>query len=180
MDGGIIDYGSVRQFGLFHREYRYDDVERMSTTITEQKNKSKYIVQTCAQIVDYLNTGKKKRIDTFKNHECIKEFNSTFGQVKDELLLYKIGFDKDTADAFLRNKKAVEDLRIFRKTFSYFEAAISSKGKYNISDGITCDAIFCMRDILRELPVLIKEMSFRWGIRNLLRYLNQIMQPGRI
>ena len=26
MDGGIIDYGSIRQFGLFHAEYRYDDV----------------------------------------------------------------------------------------------------------------------------------------------------------
>ena len=29
-DGGIIDYGSVRQFGLYHREYRYDDVDRFS------------------------------------------------------------------------------------------------------------------------------------------------------
>jgi uncharacterized protein YdiU (UPF0061 family) len=35
MDGGIIDYGSVRQFGLFHYEYRYDDVDRYSTTIVE-------------------------------------------------------------------------------------------------------------------------------------------------
>ncbi|MCK4950411.1 MAG: hypothetical protein KAS48_01230 [Gammaproteobacteria bacterium] len=163
MDGGIIDYGSVRQFGLFHREYRYDDVERMSTTITEQKNKSKYIVQTCAQIVDYLNTGKKKRIDAFRNHKCIKEFNSTFEQVRDEMLLYKIGFDKEAADAILRNKKAAEDLRRFRKIFSYFESAISSKGKYNITDGITCDAIFCMRDILRELPALIKENEFPLG-----------------
>ena len=163
MDGGIIDYGSVRQFGLFHREYRYDDVERMSTTITEQKNKSRYIVQTFAQIVDYLNTGKKKRIDAFKNHKCIKEFNNIFEKVKDELLLYKIGFSKDTVDTVLRNKKAVEDLRKFRKNFSYFEAAISSKGKYNISDGITCDAIFCIRDILRELPVLIKKGEFPIG-----------------
>ncbi|MCU0254189.1 MAG: hypothetical protein MUE47_06575, partial [Acidobacteria bacterium] len=32
-DGGIIDYGSVRQFGLYHREYRYDDGPRWSTTI---------------------------------------------------------------------------------------------------------------------------------------------------
>ena len=27
-DAGIIDYGSVRQFGLRHDQYRYDDVER--------------------------------------------------------------------------------------------------------------------------------------------------------
>ncbi|CAK9250197.1 unnamed protein product [Sphagnum jensenii] len=37
--GGIIDYGSVRQFGLFHRGYRYEDVDRYSTTIVEQKQK---------------------------------------------------------------------------------------------------------------------------------------------
>jgi hypothetical protein len=36
-NGGIIDYGSVRQFGLFHREYRFDDGPRWSTTITEQR-----------------------------------------------------------------------------------------------------------------------------------------------
>ena len=30
MDGGIIDYGSVRQFGLYHHEYRYDDTDRYS------------------------------------------------------------------------------------------------------------------------------------------------------
>ena len=37
MDGSIIDYGSVRQFGLFHSEYRYDDIDRYSTNIVEQK-----------------------------------------------------------------------------------------------------------------------------------------------
>ena len=62
MNGAVLDYGSVRQFGLYHHEYRYDDVERMSTTITEQKNKAKYIVQTFAQIVDSVITRRKKPI----------------------------------------------------------------------------------------------------------------------
>ena len=44
MDGGIIDYGSVRQFGLYHHEYRFDDTDRWSTTIPEQKRKARYIV----------------------------------------------------------------------------------------------------------------------------------------
>ena len=43
LDGGIIDYGSVRQFGLFHTKYRYDDDDRWSTTIHEQKLKARYI-----------------------------------------------------------------------------------------------------------------------------------------
>ena len=68
MNGAVLDYGSVRQFGLYHHEYRYDDVERMSTTITEQKNKARYIVQTFAQLVDYIVTGKKKAIRCFTKH----------------------------------------------------------------------------------------------------------------
>lgn len=68
MDGGIIDYGSQRQFGLFHHEYRYDDIERFSITIIEKKAKARYIMQTFAQIVDFLITGKKKNIKLFRKH----------------------------------------------------------------------------------------------------------------
>ena len=57
---GIIDYGSVRQFGLFHKEYRYDDVERYSTSILEQKHKAKQTIQVFCQLVEYLKTKKRK------------------------------------------------------------------------------------------------------------------------
>lgn len=66
LDGAIIDYGSVRQFGLFHHEYRYDDVDRLSTTITEQRLKARYIVQATAQLADFLATGRKKNIKAFR------------------------------------------------------------------------------------------------------------------
>ena len=58
-DGGIVDYGSVRQFGLYHREYRFDDVDRFSTTLPEQRRKARAIVQNFAQIRDYLIRGRK-------------------------------------------------------------------------------------------------------------------------
>ena len=61
MDGGIIDYGSIRQFGLFHNEYRYDDIERYSTNLSEQKLKAKLIVQNMCQAIDYIKTGIKNR-----------------------------------------------------------------------------------------------------------------------
>ena len=32
-DGSILDYGSVRQFGLYHHSYRFEDTDRMSTSI---------------------------------------------------------------------------------------------------------------------------------------------------
>ncbi|MGZ3809430.1 MAG: hypothetical protein ACXVCE_15205, partial [Bacteriovorax sp.] len=150
MDGGIIDYGSVRQFGLYHHEYRYDDVQRWSTSIKEQKQKARYIVQTFAQIVDYIKNEKKKSIDDFKNHHAVVTFDKRFFDFKNQNILTKIGFNAKFADYLLEShRKEVED---FREDFSYFEMAKSVKGPQKVPDGINWNAIFCMRDILRELP----------------------------
>lgn len=42
----------------------------------------------------------------------------------------------------------------YRKDFSYFEKTKSKKGLHEVPDGINWSAIFCMRDVLRELPQL--------------------------
>jgi hypothetical protein len=150
MDGGIIDYGSVRQFGLYHHEYRYDDVQRWSTSIKEQKQKARYIVQTFAQIVDYIKTGKKKSIEDFKNHHTLQSFDKRFFDYKNRNILQKMGFTQKYVDFLLENcRKDIED---FRADFTYFEMAKSVKGPQKVADGINWNAIFCMRDILRELP----------------------------
>lgn len=153
MDGGIIDYGSVRQFGLFHSEYRYDDVDRYSTSIIEQRDKARYIVQTFAQMIDYVITGDKKSISSFKKDACIKLFDETFEKTKDHDILYKIGFGESDIDYLLKNQKT--KVKEFRKIFSHFERAKSKVGHIKVSDGISWDAIFCMRDILRELPQML-------------------------
>lgn len=150
MDGGIIDYGSIRQFGLFHYEYRYDDIDRYSTTITEQKDKAKYIVQSFAQAIDYLLTKEKRPIGDFKKAQCLNDFEEIFESEKDKNLLNKIGFSPKAIEFLFKTEK--ETLKEFRKVFSHFERAKSSKGIIEISDGITWDAVFCMRDLLRELP----------------------------
>jgi len=150
MDGGIIDYGSVRQFGLYHHEYRYDDVQRWSTSIKEQKQKARYIVQTFAQIVDYLKTEKKKPIEEFKNFHAVVNFDKRFLDFKRRNLLHKLGFGSKYMQYLLDEaKKEIED---FRSDFTYFELAKSTKGPEKVPDGINWNAIFCMRDILRELP----------------------------
>jgi len=151
-DAAIIDYGSVRQFGLYHHEYRYDDVERMSTTITEQKNQAKYIVQTFAQIADFLITGKKKNIRAFSKHRILKVFDEVFEKTKNEEVLNKIGFDMVLQKKLMNDNSALVEVRNFRKHYSYFEKAKSAQGRYEVVDGITWDAIFCIRDIMRELP----------------------------
>jgi hypothetical protein len=153
MDGGIIDYGSVRQFGLYHHEYRYDDVQRWSTSIKEQKQKARYIVQTFAQIVDYLKNEKKKSLDDFKNHHAVVQFDKRFIDYKCFNILVKLGFNPKYADYLFQScRKDIED---FRSDYTYFEMAKSVKGPQKVPDGINWNAIFCMRDILRELPQLL-------------------------
>jgi len=152
MDGGIIDYGSVRQFGLYHHEYRYDDVQRWSTSIKEQKQKARYIVQTFAQIVDYIKNEKKKSIEDFKNHHAIQSFEKRFFDYKNRNILMKIGFNQKVTAYLLENHR--KDIEEFRNDFTYFEMAKSVKGPQKVPDGINWNAIFCMRDILRELPQL--------------------------
>lgn len=152
MDGGIIDYGSIRQFGLFHAEYRYDDVQRYSTTILEQRQKARYIVQCFIQIADFLTTKKKKSLSHFSRHSILKEFDEHFIACKDRNVLQKIGFQKHHQDFLLKNHYPT--VKKFRKSFTYFERSKSKRGIYKVADGITRDAIFCMRDILREFPQL--------------------------
>ena len=152
MDGGIIDYGSIRQFGLFHAEYRYDDVQRYSTTILEQRQKARYIVQCFIQIADFLTTGKKKSLSQFRKHDIIKFFDSHFMESKDRNLTQKMGFKKDHQDHLMNKHRSL--VTKFRKAYSFFERSKSKRGIYKVADGINRDAIFCMRDILREFPQL--------------------------
>ena len=153
MDGGIIDYGSIRQFGLYHHEYRYDDVDRMSTNITEQKNKSKFIVKTFIQLVDFLKTGKKKNLKNFNHHPLLKDFDHTFKRVKYSIILRKVGFNhKQVKYLFHYHKNLLND---FFQAHFYFESYMSNEGILEIEDGVTQNAIFCMRDLLRNYPKVL-------------------------
>ena len=152
MNGGIIDYGSIRQFGLYHSEYRYDDVERYSTSIVEQKAKARYIVQTFAQMIDFVITKEKSPIKDFANSQAVSSFDHFFRHYKLINLAHKIGLNKKQIDYLL--EKHSNKLDQFRKIFHYFESAKSIKGPEKVADGINWNAIFCMRDILRELPQL--------------------------
>jgi len=165
MDGGIIDYGTIRQFGLFHHEYRYDDVNKMSTTIIEQKNKAKYTVQIFAQAIDYLITGEKETIENYKHCSAIEIFDVCFETTLLKLLLKKIGFTAEQQDKILIDENARKDVIKFQKNYRYFEKAISNRRTYKVADGITRDAIFCMRDFLREFPVRLNTVKEIYNAR---------------
>lgn len=150
MDGSIIDYGSVRQFGLYHSEYRYDDTDRYSTSIVEQKAKAKGMVQTMAQLVDFVKTGKRRARSAFQKDKSLSLFEKVFKERKDYNLLYRVGIDPKVIPWILsKHGRLVSQ---FEKSFRHFELAKSISGPQEVPDGINWNPIFSMRDLLRELP----------------------------
>lgn len=64
-----------------------------------------------------------------------------------------MGLTERKANQILKREK--ELIENFRKAFTYFERTKSHQGVIEIPDGITCDAVFSMRDLLREYPQVL-------------------------
>ena len=166
-DAGIIDYGSVRQFGIRHDKYRYDDVQRFSTNLNEQKNKARLIVQVFAQMVDYLKTKKKKPLRDFAQHPQVLRFNEVFEQKRADRILYRMGFNA----AQRQNIFAQKDLFAkFDKEFSFFERAKVSGTTEKVADGVNHSALYNMRSIMKEYPKFLVDSPLpfekRWMTEN--------------
>ncbi len=150
LNGGIVDYGSVRQFGLYHREYRFDDGPRWSTTIPEQRLKARTIVQCFAQIADALIEGRRRPLAAFVRDPVVKVFDAEFVETRDRLLLRHIGFDRRAESLLLQRARPL--VKRFDRAHRWFETARSARGRVPVPDGITWDAVYSTRDLLRELP----------------------------
>jgi len=156
-NGGIIDYGSVRQFGVRHDQYRFDDGPRYSTNLNEQKCKAQQIVQAFAQAVDFVKTGKKKPLATFKSHPHVLNFSEDFKYFRLERILYRLGFDLRQCRYLLsRHLKAAKD---FVKRFQYFERKKTHKRIEKVADGLNRPAVFNMRTLFRLLPEVYFEIA---------------------
>ncbi len=149
-DAGIIDYGSVRQFGIRHDKYRYDDVERFSTNLNEQKTKARLIVQVFTQMIDYIKTKNKKPLKDFAHHPIIEKFNSLFEEKRAARILYRMGFNEVQRARILRKKDLFAR---FDKEFSFFEKAKVSGRSEKVADGVNHPALYNLRTILKELPI---------------------------
>ncbi len=155
--GGIIDYGSIRQFGLRHDQYRYDDVQRFSTNLNEQKVKARQIVQVFAQMVDYIETKKKKSLENFNNHPACQKFDLHFKRYQLDRFLYHLGMNRQDRDLLLsQHLKSVQN---FFETYSYLEGVKTQRKTRRVADGINRPAIFSMRNISRELPAHFLEQK---------------------
>jgi len=149
-DAGIIDYGSVRQFGIRHDRYRYDDVERFSTNLNEQRKKARLIVQVFLQLTDYLKTQKKKSLRSFATHPVALKFDRMFIKYRAERLLFRMGFNQIQRDNIMKSK--TDTFTQFEKVFSLLERAKVSGAQIKVADGVNRPALFNMRNILGTLP----------------------------
>ena len=148
--GGIIDYGSIRQFGLCHHRYRYDDVDRFSTNLREQKAKARYLVQIYAQLVDFVRTGQKKHHRCFRDHPALAAFDKSYNATNTEAFLKRLGLSPRQRQLCMSQKK--ELVNNLEKAFRFFERKESPRGLRKVADGVNQPAIFDARALLLELP----------------------------
>ncbi|MEQ1875079.1 MAG: hypothetical protein ABL958_00440 [Bdellovibrionia bacterium] len=159
IDGGIIDYGSIRQFGLRHDHYRYDDVERFSTSLNEQRSEARNIVKTFIQIADFLRTGRKRPLAAYDNHRIAKIFDDTYETAHIERFLYRIGLGtRERLEILTKQRNLAKELYA---EFSYFEKAKTARRIAKLPDGINRPAIFNTRKLLYHLPGWLYKRSLR-------------------
>lgn len=151
-DAGIIDYGSIRQFGIRHDRYRYDDVDRYSTNLNEQKKKAQLIVQVFCQIADQLTSGQHQSIDKYTDHPTIKVFQKEFETQRSYRILYRLGFNETQRQSIL---KKPDLFKKFDAAYSYFERAKISGSSRPVADGVNHPALFDLRPLSRALPMQI-------------------------
>jgi uncharacterized protein YdiU (UPF0061 family) len=148
--GAILDYGSIRQFGAKHDKYRYDDVDRMSASLTEQRFWAREITKVFAQAVRFILTGQKQNLRRFRNAKCLAEFDRSFKRERDHRLLYRLGFAPlQIAELLKTGRREIADLR---KALTFFEDAKIARGMEKLPDGETHSPIFLIRSLLRQLP----------------------------
>ncbi len=166
-DGSILDYGSIRQFAAKHDKYRYEDVDRFSTSLGEQRRWARLMVQAFAQTTDFVLTGVKKNLRNFRQAKCLLDFDQEFQDERDRRMLWRIGF-KPTQVKQLMNQERPK-IAAFRKAMDYFEDVKILKGPEKVSDGINHRPVFLIRSLLRELPRYLYESqtSYKTAAKNL-------------
>jgi uncharacterized protein YdiU (UPF0061 family) len=148
--GAILDYGSIRQFAAKHDKYRFKDVDRYSASLTEQRYWARVIVQTFAQAMAFVSSGKKRSLRAFKDAECLKVFDAAFENESNYRILWRIGFTPEQVDKLMQT--AGKDIREFHRCLTYFEDLKVSKGIEKLPDGFTHKPVFLIRSLLRQLP----------------------------
>jgi len=148
--GAILDYGSIRQFASKHDKYRYNDVDRYSASLAEQRGWARSLVQVFAQALAFVESGVKENLNNFKNAACLRVFDQAFEDERDQRLLWRIGFTPEQISYLMSNAR--KEIRDFDRSLRYFEDRKVKKGIEKLPDGFTHSPVFLIRNLLRLLP----------------------------
>jgi uncharacterized protein YdiU (UPF0061 family) len=148
--GAILDYGSIRQFAAKHDKYRYNDVDRYSASLAEQRGWARSLVQVFAQTMAFVQSGVKENLNNFKNAACLRVFDEAFENERDQRLLWRIGFTPEQITYLMSNAR--KEIRDFDRSLRYFEDRKVKKGIEKLADGFTHSPVFLIRNLLRLLP----------------------------
>jgi hypothetical protein len=165
--GGILDYGAIRQFGAKHDKYRYDDDDRFSTTLTEQRYWARQLVQVFAQSAHFARTRRKLNLRRFRNARCVRQFDAWFEREREWRTLWHLGFSPKQIELLRsRGRSEIGDLR---RALAFFEELKIARGISRLNDGFTHRPVFLIRNLLRQLPAFyLNECSGKPG---------EIMEP---
>jgi hypothetical protein len=153
--GAILDYGSIRQFAAKHSKYRYDDADRFSTTLTEQKFWAREIVKVFAQAMHFARTGRKLNLRHFKDARCLKQFDAWFEIEREWRTLWRLGFTPRQIEILRRRGRG--EIGDLQRALTFFEEIKVARGTQKVPDGITHPPVFLIRNLLRELPAFYVE-----------------------
>jgi uncharacterized protein YdiU (UPF0061 family) len=153
--GAILDYGSIRQFAAKHDKYRYDDIDKFSSTLTEQRFWAREIVKTFAQAVHFVRTGRKRNLRRFRNARCLKQFDDWFEREREERILWRLGFTPQQIETLRKTGRS--EIGDLRRALTFFEQIKVARGMQRLSDGVTHAPVFLIRNLLRELPAFYQD-----------------------
>lgn len=179
IDGGILDFGSIRQFGLFYHDYKFDDDGVWSTTIKQQYGKAKDTVASMAQAIDYVKTSEKSPIAKYKNHKATKLFKQHYEKQYKFYFFRRLGFsDRNCEFLSKSNSLLVNTLMHSFRTLEERRIGVtkektpdgqSSRIKYNMRQFIikyiehvsTSDRPFDLNQCLSRVAISEKVLSTR-------------------
>jgi hypothetical protein len=160
--GAIIDYGSIRQFAARHDRYRYDDDDRFSSTLPEQRFWARELVKVFTQAAHFARTGRKRNLRRFKNSPALRQFDAWYERQREWRLLWHLGFTSQQIEVLRRHGRS--EIGDLRRALDFFEQAKIARGMEKLSDGITHRPIFLIRNLLRELPAhYLNQCGGRFG-----------------
>jgi hypothetical protein len=103
-----------------------------------------------AQIRDCLIEGRRRPLTSFRDDPALALFDREFERTKDALLLRNVGLPPRLWRPLLERHGAA--IRRLRRVHGRFERVRSARGPVAVADGLTWNAVFSTRDLLRELP----------------------------